>query len=81
MVHARAVVPVFQTDDERGVAAARAAGHHAVTADHGVAFQFGNLLHLLLHLLYNLLRLMQGAAFRSTNLGEEHALVFLRHET
>ena len=81
VVHTRTVVPVLQANDKRSVATTRAACHHTVASDNGIALQLGNLLHLLLHLLHNLLCLMQGTALRRTHFGEEHALVFLRNKS
>ena len=80
VIHTGTIVPILQADDERGVATARASRHNTVATDHSIVFQFGNLLHLLLHFLDNLLCLMQGATFRGTHLGEEHALILLRNK-
>ena len=80
MIHTRAIVPVLEADDERCIATSRAPCHHAVSTDYGITLEFGNLLHLFLNFLDNLLCFMQGATLGGTHLGKEHALVFLRNE-
>ena len=80
MVHARAFVPILESDDECGVVGT-CTRNHAVAAADGKALQLWYLLYLSLHLLEYLTCLLQRGTLRHTYFSKEHALVLLWHES
>ena len=80
MVYARTLFPVFEPHEE-GAVAGTGAGDEAVAGNPAIGFHFRNCANLGLHLIHNLIGLIQGGPRRRAHLHHEHALIFIGHQT
>ena len=80
VLEARTVIPVFETNNERGVTRS-GRRDQTVSATQTVTLQLRNGLYFFLHLLHDLRVLMKGRSFRHSHLAHDHTLVLLRYQS